>query len=184
MLRRIGLREAGTGVETFLARGGQHPVTRFEATREDLFGAVETPAPQPGAPAGKTLLLVAACALIDTDGRVLLARRPEGKKMAGLWEFPGGKLQPGETPEQALIRELREELGIDVAEACLAPFAFASHDYGRFHLLMPLFLCRRWKGSPAGIEGQALAWVNPRRLADYDMPAADKPLIPLLRDFL
>ena len=133
---------------------------------------------------GKPLLLVAACALIDVDNRVMLARRPEGKKMAGLWEFPGGKLNPGETPEQALIRELKEELGIDVTEACLAPFAFASHDYDRFHLLMPLFLCRRWKGTPAGLEGQALAWVRPNKLTEYDMPPADKPLIPLLRDFL
>ncbi len=185
VLRRIGLREVGTGRESFLARGGDHPVVRFAATREDLFGTVETPEPAVPVPeTGKTLLLVAACALIDTDGRVLLARRPEGKKMAGLWEFPGGKLNPGETPEQAVIRELREELGIDVSEACLAPFAFASHDYGRFHLLMPLFLCRRWTGAPAGLEGQALAWVRPNKLAEYDMPPADKPLIPLLRDFL
>ena len=190
VLRRIGLREVGQDRRPFLARGGDHPVFCFEGTREDLFGAVEPPAPNaasstaPVADPGKPLLLVAACALIDVDGRVLLARRPEGKKMAGLWEFPGGKLQPGETPEHALIRELREELGIDVAEACLAPFAFASHDYERFHLLMPLFLCRRWQGTPTGLEGQALAWVRPARLADYDMPPADKPLIPLLRDFL
>ncbi len=183
VLRRAGLREVGHGRESFLARGGEHPVIRFQATREDLFGAVETPAATE-APAAKPLLLVAACALIDIDNRVLLARRPEGKKMAGLWEFPGGKLNPGEAPEQAVIRELKEELGIDVAEACLAPFAFASHDYARFHLLMPLFLCRRWKGSPKGLEGQALAWVQPARLSDYDMPAADKPLVPLLRDFL
>ena len=192
VLRRIGLREVGRGREKFLARGGDHPVTRFEATRDDLFGAVATPASNPpgsllsgSEPApGKPLLLVAACALVDSDNRVLLARRPEGKKMAGLWEFPGGKLQPGETPEQALIRELKEELGIDVSAACLAAFAFASHDYDRFHLLMPLFLCRRWAGIPAGLEGQALAWVRPHKLAEYDMPPADKPLIPLLRDFL
>jgi 8-oxo-dGTP diphosphatase len=190
VLRRIGLRETGHAHRPFLARGGDHPVICFEATREDLFGAVEAPAPPAtpdavaGAAVGKPLLLVAACALIDTDNRVLLARRPEGKKMAGLWEFPGGKLNPGETPETALIRELKEELGIDVTEACLAAFAFASHDYERFHLLMPLFLCRRWKGTPAGLEGQALAWVRPNKLTDYDMPPADKPLIPLLRDFL
>jgi 8-oxo-dGTP diphosphatase len=188
VLRRIGLRETGQGQEIFLARGGKHPVTHFQATRDDLFGAVETPAPPVeqtlAGPPGKTLLLVAACALVDSDNRVLLARRPEGKKMAGLWEFPGGKLQPGETPEQALIRELREELGIDVSQACLSAFAFASHDYERFHLLMPLYLCRRWTGTPTGVEGQALAWVPPRRLAEYDMPPADKPLIPLLRDFL
>ena len=183
VLRRVGMREVGTGRESFLARGGDHPVVRFEATRDDLFGAVEAE-PESAAGPGKQLLLVAACALIDIDGRVLLARRPEGKKMAGLWEFPGGKLHPGETPEHAVIRELKEELGIDVSEACLAPFAFASHDYDRFHLLMPLFLCRRWRGVPAGLEGQALAWVRPGKLTEYDMPPADKPLIPLLRDFL
>ncbi|MBV9783316.1 MAG: GNAT family N-acetyltransferase [Acidisphaera sp.] len=183
VLRRIGFREAGTGVSSFPARGGEHPVIRYVATREDLFGAVDA-GPAPLAEGEKPLLLVAACALVDADGRVLLARRPEGKKMAGLWEFPGGKLNPGETPEAGLIRELREELGIDVTEACLAPFAFASHAYERFHLLMPLFLCRRWKGIPQSREGQALAWVRPNRLADYEMPPADKPLIPLLRDFL
>ena len=127
---------------------------------------------------------VAACALIDVDGRVLLARRPEGKKMAGLWEFPGGKLAPGETPEAALIRELKEELGIDVTSSCLAAFAFASHDYEKFHLLMPLYLCRRWVGTPTALEGQALAWVRPNKLAEYPMPPADKPLVALLRDFL
>ena len=188
VLRQIGLKETGQGQEAFLARGGKHPVTHYHGTRDDLFGAVEVPAlltePPPGAAPGKRLLLVAACALVDSDNRVLLARRPEGKKMAGLWEFPGGKLHPGETPEQALIRELREELGIDVAQACLAPFAFASHDYAGFHLLMPLFLCRRWTGIPTGVEGQALAWVRPQKLTEYDMPPADKPLIPLLRDFL
>ncbi len=188
VLRRIGLHEVGRGREPFLARGGEHPVIRYAATREDLFGAVEAPAAladaAAGTAAGKPLLLVAACALIDADGRVLLARRPEGKRMAGLWEFPGGKLDPGETPEQALIRELKEELGVDVAQTCLAAFAFASHDYGHFHLLMPLFLCRRWKGTPAGLEGQGLAWVRPSKLTEYDMPPADKPLIPLLRDFL
>jgi 8-oxo-dGTP diphosphatase len=130
------------------------------------------------------MLLVAACALIDPDGRVLLARRPEGKAMAGLWEFPGGKLIHGETPEAALIRELKEELGIDVAESCLAPFAFASHAYERFHLLMPLYLCRRWGGAIVPQEGQAVAWVRPQKLADYAMPPADRPLVALLRDFL
>ena len=190
VLRRIGLRETGRGRKPFLARGGDQAVLCFEATREDLFGAVEAPAPPaspgdlPHAVPGKPLLLVAACALIDVDSRVLLTRRPEGKKMAGLWEFPGGKLNPGETPERALIRELKEEIDIDVAEACLAAFAFASHEYDRFHLLMPLFLCRRWKGTPTGLENQALAWVRPNKLTDYDMPPADKPLIPLLRDFL
>ena len=130
------------------------------------------------------MVIVAAVALVDTDGRVLISRRPEGKAMAGLWEFPGGKLESGETPEAALIRELREELGIDVAENCLAAFAFASHAYERFHLLMPLYLCRRWGGRAEAREGQQLAWVEPRRLVDYPMPPADKPLIPLLRDFL
>ncbi len=186
VLRRIGFRETGTGEEPFRARGGIHPVIRFAATREDLFGRVEVEAPAPVAAdaPGARLLLVAACALIDADNRVLLARRPEGKKLAGLWEFPGGKLDPGETPEQALIRELREELGIDVAQACLAPFAFASHAYEGFHLLMPLYLCRRWTGFVQGREGQALAWVRPEKLTDYEVPPADKPLIPLLRDFL
>ena len=116
--------------------------------------------------------------------RHALARRPEGKALAGLWEFPGGKVDPGETPEAALIRELKEELGIDVAESCLAPFAFASHGYEKFHLLMPLYLCRRWSGTVQGREGQALAWVRPQKLAEYPMPPADKPLVALLRDFL
>ena len=115
---------------------------------------------------------------------LLPARRPEGKKMAGLWEFPGGKLNPGETPEAALIRELKEELGIDVSAACLAPFAFASHAYETFHLLMPLYLCRRWTGRPEPLEGQTLAWVRPEKLGEYQMPEADRPLVPLLRDFL
>ena len=185
VLRRAGFREVGAGMEPFLARGGKHPVTRFESTRDDQFGA-----PEPGATAGATaggghkMVLVAACALIDVDGRILLTRRPEGKAMAGLWEFPGGKLHPGETPEEAVIRELAEELGIDIASNCLAPFVFASHAYDTFHLLMPLFLCRRWSGRAEGREGQALAWVRPEKLADYAMPPADKPLIPLLRDFL
>lgn len=128
------------------------------------------------------LVLVAACALIDTDGRVLLAQRPEGKSMAGLWEFPGGKVEPGETPENTLIRELHEELGLTVNEACLAPLTFASHGYEDFHLLMPLFVCRRWEGMPLAREGQTLKWVRPVRLRDYPMPAADEPLIPHLMD--
>ncbi len=131
-----------------------------------------------------TLLLVSAVALIDADGRVLLAQRPEGKSMAGLWEFPGGKVEVGETPEAALIRELHEELGIDTWQSCLAPLTFASHTYERFHLLMPLFACRRWEGVPTPREGQTLAWVRPERLRDYPMPPADIPLIPILRDWL
>ena len=131
----------------------------------------------------KTVLVVAV-ALIDTDGRVLIAQRPEGKQLAGLWEFPGGKVEPGERPEQALIRELNEELGIDVNEACLAPFVFASHAYDSFHLLMPLYLCRRWNGVVVAREHSALAWVKPNKLSDYPMPPADEPLVAYLRDFL
>ena len=130
------------------------------------------------------LLLVSAAALIDPDGRVLLAQRPEGKSMAGLWEFPGGKVEPGETPEAALIRELREELGIDTHASCLAPLTFASHAYDGFHLLMPLFACRRWQGVPEGREGQRLAWVRGRDLRGYPMPPADLPLLPVLRDWI
>jgi 8-oxo-dGTP diphosphatase len=126
------------------------------------------------------LLLVAACALIDVDGRVLIAQRPEGKAMAGLWEFPGGKVENGERPEQTLIRELDEELGITVAEPCLAPLTFASHAYPDFHLLMPLYVCRRWEGTVTAREHTSLAWVRPNRLRDYPMPPADAPLIPHL----
>ncbi len=132
----------------------------------------------------KPLLLVVAAALVDADGRVLLTQRPPGKTLAGLWEFPGGKLEPGETPEAALIRELKEELDIAVEAACLAPFTFASHEYETMHLLMPLYVCRKWQGAVTACEGQGLAWAHPARLADYDMPPADKPLIPMLRDLL
>ena len=130
------------------------------------------------------VVLVVAVALVDVDGRVLIAQRPEGKAMAGLWEFPGGKVNEGETPEAALIRELQEEIGIDVTENCLAPLTFASHAYETFHLLMPLYVCRIWKGRLEPSEGQALAWVKPARLADYPMPPADVPLVALLRDLL
>ncbi len=131
----------------------------------------------------KTVLVVAV-ALIDADGRVLIAQRPKGKQMAGLWEFPGGKVEPGERPEAALIRELKEELGIDVTEACLAPFVFASHAYESFHLLMPLYLCRRWSGTVTAHEHAALKWVRPNALADWPMPPADAPLVAWLRDLL
>jgi 8-oxo-dGTP diphosphatase len=132
----------------------------------------------------RRILLVAACALIDADGRILLAQRPEGKTLAGLWEFPGGKVEPGETPEECLIRELDEELGITTRVACLAPLTFASHTYETFHLLMPLYVCRRYEGIPQGREGQALKWVRPQALRDYPMPPADAPLIPFLQDLL
>ncbi|WP_439470921.1 (deoxy)nucleoside triphosphate pyrophosphohydrolase [Brevundimonas sp.] len=131
----------------------------------------------------KTVLVVAV-ALIDSDGRVLIAQRPEGKQLAGLWEFPGGKVEPDERPEAALIRELKEELGIDVTEACLAPFVFTSHGYESFHLLMPLYLCRRWSGVVQAREHSALKWVRPAQLTDYPMPPADEPLIAWLRDLL
>jgi 8-oxo-dGTP diphosphatase len=130
------------------------------------------------------LLVVAACALVDADHRVLLSRRPEGKPMAGLWEFPGGKLLPGETPEACLIRELQEELGLDVAANCLAPLTFASHRYEAFHLLMPLYVCRVWEGLPVAREGQALTWRRPGAMTDLPMPPADRPLVAFLRDFL
>ena len=149
-----------------------------------MAGAASTNLP------GTDILLVSAVALIDRDGRVLLAQRPEGKAMAGFWEFPGGKIEPGETPEAALIRELEEELGINTAESCLAPLSFASHSYvasdnrAAFHLLMMLYVCRRWQGRPQPIEGGALKWVRPQQLRDYPMPEADIPLIAILQDLL
>jgi 8-oxo-dGTP diphosphatase len=130
------------------------------------------------------IVLVAAVALIDRDGRVLLAQRPEGKSMAGLWEFPGGKVEPGETPEAALIRELHEELGIETWDSCLAPLTFASHGYESFHLLMPLFACRKWNGTPHPREGQRLSWAHANELRNYPMPPADVPLIPILREWI
>ena len=133
---------------------------------------------------GRKILLVAACALLDQDGRILLAQRPEGKSLAGLWEFPGGKVETGETPEETLVRELEEELGIKTKVACLAPLTFASHTYETFHLLMPLYVCRRYEGIPHGAEGQAIKWVKPKALRDYPMPPADEPLIPYLQDLL
>jgi 8-oxo-dGTP diphosphatase len=176
VLRRLGFAPSGKGMQVFLCRPGQKlPVHFYALDREKPVVRVEQK---------NAVLLVAAAALIDADGRILLARRPEGKKMAGMWEFPGGKMEPGETPETALARELREELGITVSPEDFAPFVFASHPYEGFHLLMPVFLCRRWRGTPAPREGQALAWVEPYRLVEYPMPPADRPLIPMLRDFL
>jgi len=145
--------------------------TSTRITARDRAGAVK-------------VVLVSAVALVDRDGRVLLAQRPEGKSMAGLWEFPGGKVEPGETPEAALVRELHEELGIETWNSCLAPLTFASHSYAEFHLLMPLFVCRKWEGIPQAHEGQTLKWVRPAELRDYPMPPADIPLIPILRDWL
>ena len=134
--------------------------------------------------AEKKIVLVAACALIDADRRVLIAQRPEGKPMAGLWEFPGGKVEPGETPEETLIRELKEELGVVTQAPCLAPLTFASHAYDDFHLLMPLYICRRYEGIARGLEGQAVKWVRAKNLRDFSMPAADEPLVPFLVDLL
>jgi 8-oxo-dGTP diphosphatase len=144
----------------------------------NCFDPNSTPEP------GKPILLVVAVALVDVDGRVLLAQRPEGKTLAGLWEFPGGKVHEGESPEYALVRELREELGIETAGSCLAPFTFASHNYESFHLLMPLFVCRVWEGTPMPLEGQKLAWARPNDMGQYPMPPADKPLVAMLRDLL
>lgn len=135
-------------------------------------------------PAARPILFVAAAALIDADNRVLIAERPAGKSLAGLWEFPGGKLAPGETPEEALVRELKEELDIEVCLTCLAPFTFASHTYDTFHLMMPLYLCRNWEGEITPREGQRVKWVRASKLTDYPMPPADLPLIPFLRDLL
>ena len=165
LLRKIGMTE------------GEHPSAAGSDIR--LWSMRRT-----RAPVGGPTVLVAAVALVDGDGRVLLAQRPAGKPMAGLWEFPGGKVKPGETPETALIRELKEELDIDVTASCLAPFTFASHLYPTFHLLMPLYVCRKWQGIVRGVEGQNLTWVRPNRLGDYDMPPADKPLVAMLRDLL
>jgi len=175
VLRGAGFAPAGKGTQAFQCRpGAKLPVLFFVLPRDEKVTADSGPA----------MLLVAAAALIDGQGRILLARRPEGKKMAGLWEFPGGKLHEGELPEAALARELKEELGITVREKDFAPFVFASHAYDNFHLLMPVFLCRKWLGTPRPRENQALAWVAPDRLVEYPMPPADRPLIPMLRDFL
>jgi 8-oxo-dGTP diphosphatase len=144
---------------------------------------MDCPEPNVKVDAGLPTVLVAAIALIDIDGHVLIAERPQGKSMAGMWEFPGGKVEEGEIPEAALIRECKEELGIDITAACLAPFAFASHSYEKFHLLMPLFVCRKWEGFVQGLEGQRTKWVKIRDLGQYEMPPADIPLVAMLRDF-
>jgi 8-oxo-dGTP diphosphatase len=155
-----------------------------QALCRDQRGLPFLSAPPQTPQAPKPILLVAAAALVDVDGRVLLCQRPKGKQFAGLWEFPGGKVEPGESPEACLIRELDEELGISVAHACLAPFVFSSHAYDSFHLIMPLFLCRRWTGVVRAKEHEALAWVRPNQMGDYPMPAADLPLVAWLRDCL
>lgn len=173
LLETAGFVFTGSGTIDAPARGGSMPVNNGEIARAQWLEQQAAP-----------ILWVAAAALVDVDGRVLIARRPEGKTMAGLWEFPGGKLQDGETPEAALIRELQEELGINTKQSCLAPIGFASHAYEDFHLLMPLFVCRVWRGEITPREGQEIAWVRPARLGDYAMPPADAPLIPLLRDLL
>ncbi len=173
VLEKIGMSPAGTGMEEAPARGAPIEVRQLAISRAQWFAGHALP-----------ITLVSAIALVDADDRVLLAKRPAGKSMAGLWEFPGGKLAAGETPEAALIRELREELGIDTAVSCLAPLAFASHRYDDFHLLMPLFVCRVWSGVPTPLEDQELAWVRPARLRDYEMPPADDGLVAALRDLL
>ncbi|MBI4185372.1 MAG: GNAT family N-acetyltransferase [Proteobacteria bacterium] len=183
VLRKLGFRHEGLFKHDFPARGEVKTVNRYALTRTELRRAT----PASGFPAGggaRPVVLVAAVALIDADDRVLIARRPEGKAMAGLWEFPGGKVHADETPEQALIRELKEELAIDVEASCLAPLTFASHAYEGFHLLMPLYVCRVWGGTLRPREGQEVAWVRVGRLGDYPMPPADKPLVAMLRDFL
>jgi 8-oxo-dGTP diphosphatase len=170
---KLGLAATGRGIEPFPARGGDREVVLRSIGRDRWRRRHPLP-----------IVPVAAVALIDVDGRVLLAQRPPGKAMAGLWEFPGGKIHDGETPEAALIRELKEELGIDVTESCLGPFTFASHRYRRFHLVMPLYLCRVWRGQVRPLEGQVLKWVRPADMGGYAMPPADLPLVAMLRDFL
>ena len=159
------------------------PTTEARAVFSDSAPGCD-PGYRTALPQDLPVVLVAAIALVDIDNRVLIAQRPAGKAMAGLWEFPGGKVEPGETPEAALIREVHEELGVDTSESCLAPFTFASHAYPAFHLLMPLYICRKWLGEPAPREHEAIEWVRPLRLRDYPMPPADEPLVAMLRDFL
>ncbi|WP_240775180.1 bifunctional GNAT family N-acetyltransferase/(deoxy)nucleoside triphosphate pyrophosphohydrolase [Neokomagataea tanensis] len=199
VLRKIGFREIGEGKRRFVSRGQECPVTLFEKiptaqtsghdvddtpTQEAQAETTPPASSAPQLPPKNRTLLVVAAALINQDGHILLAQRPEGKPLAGLWEFPGGKVEPNESPEQALIREMQEELGIDLKGACLSPFTFVSADVGKFHLLMPLYVVRRWRGQPSGKEGQALAWVKAEDLKRYPMPDPDVPLIPLLQELL
>lgn len=184
VLSNCGYHQYGTGKEKFIARGIEEPVIHFALQREDICkqNANTTPVSNNSS---KPILLVVAAALIDVEGRLLLAKRPEGKAMAGLWEFPGGKVEPGESPEAALIRELKEELGIDVSRSCLAPFTFISYSYEEFHLMMPLYVCHRWQNTPEPKEGQqALAWVKAQDLDKYLVMEADRPMIPFLKDLL
>ncbi len=174
VLEKLGLRFESEELADLPARNRSAMMRKLSLSRQDWLAAQ----------GAKPHVLVAACALVDAEGRVLLAQRPPGKSLAGLWEFPGGKIDPGETPEEALVRELREELGIDTSESCLAPLAFASHDYDTFHLLMPLYVCRIWKGEAAAREGQTLRWVRPNQMAALPMPPADIPLVAILRDWL
>jgi 8-oxo-dGTP diphosphatase len=160
------------------------PITEAELSQDGCWGAETADVAARQARGALPQILVVAAALVDVDNRVLLAQRPDGKSMAGLWEFPGGKVDTGETPEAALIRELHEELGIDTRESCLAPFTFASHSYEDFHLIMPLYVIRTWQGTPASKEGQTLTWVRPTKMKDYPMPPADIPLVAMLRDYL
>ena len=175
VLEKLGMTVTGRALRPAPARGGDREVVLTDITAEDW---------RRGIGRTKPVVLVAAVALIDIDGRVLIAQRPKGKTMAGLWEFPGGKVGAGETPEAALIRELKEELGLDVTANCLAPFTFASHAYDDFHLLMPLYVCRVWDGQARPMEGQILKWARPGDLVGFPMPPADRPLIAMLRDFL
>lgn len=195
VLRKLGFHKTGTSSRRFVSRGQDCAVDLYELRRAAFLADAQDdpvtespsvpPAPASVAPEPKPrTLLVVAAALLDGQGRILLARRPEGKRLAGLWEFPGGKVERDETPEQALIREMREELGIDLAGACLAPFTFVSENAGPFHLLMPLYVVRRWRGVPTPREGQALEWVAATDLERYPMPDPDLPLIPLLQELL